>query len=131
MNTKLLFHCCIFTTMMFTFTCAQSSDNKTSISRQHAEYLLNEVITDNKLHNVIDSTYTVIKNEEILIKVIEPILFGIYDKENIEEQKPYKIYDIENYYVVSGSLEKDSFGGTFIIIIDKRNAQILKITHGR
>ena len=101
------------------------------MGRKSAEYQLKEVIANNKLHNIINSSDKIIKNEEILIKIIEPILFDIYGKKNIEEQKPYEINDFENYYVVNGILDKNYKGGTFLIIIDKRNSQVLKITHGK
>ena len=94
-------------------------------------YQLKEVLANNKLHNIINSKDKIIKNQETLISVIEPILFDIYGKENIEDQKPYRINDFENYYVVNGTLDKNYVGGTFLIIIDKRNAQILKMTHGK
>ena len=38
---------------------------------------------------------------------------------------------LENYYVVNGTLDKNYVGGTFLIIIDKRNAQILKMNKGK
>lgn len=110
---------------------AQESDDRIYLGKKNADYQLSEVITNNKLHNIINSENQIIKSEETLIKIIEPILFDIYGKENIERQKPYEINDFEDYYVVNGTLEKGRRGGVFLIIIDKRNAQILKITHGK
>ena len=120
-----------FTFLFFNISCAQNSNNSIYMGRKSAEYQLKEVIANNKLHNIINSSDKIIKNEEILIKIIEPILFDIYGKKNIEEQKPYEINDFENYYVVNGILDKNYKGGTFLIIIDKRNSQVLKITHGK
>ena len=120
-----------FTFLFFNISYAQNSNNSIYMGRKSAEYQLKEVIANNKLHNIINSSDKIIKNEEILIKIIEPILFDIYGKKNIEEQKPYEINDFENYYVVNGILDKNYKGGTFLIIIDKRNSQILKITHGK
>lgn len=129
MNIFFQFYCCIIIVMISTFSCSQNLNDKTAISRENAEYLLKEVIANNKLHNIIDSNYTVIKNEKTLINVIEPILFDIYGQENIEKQKPYKVHNFDNYYVVGGSLESGKSGGNFLLIINKKNAEILKITH--
>ena len=112
-------------------SCAQSTEKRIYLGRENAEYQLKEVIENNKLHNIINSTDKIIKNEKTLIKIIEPILFDLYGEQNIENQKPYEINSFDNYYVVNGTLEKNRLGGTFLIIIDKRNSQILKITHGK
>ncbi|MGV0977438.1 NTF2 fold immunity protein [Empedobacter sp. UBA7494] len=120
-----------FVFLLFNYSYGQDSKNRISLSREAAEYQLKEVLANNKLHNIINSKDKIIKNQETLISVIEPILFDIYGKENIEDQKPYRINDFENYYVVNGTLDKNHVGGTFLIIIDKRNAQILKMTHGK
>ena len=110
---------------------SQDSNNRTYLGKKNAEYELKEVIANNKLHNIINSSDKIIKSNEILVKIVEPILFEIYGKNNIEKQKPYEINDFENYYVMNGTLEKGNIGGTFLLIIDKRNSQILKITHGK
>ena len=129
-NSSLIF-LFILTLIFSNISLAQDSDNRTYLGRENAEYQLREVIANNKLHNIINSTDKIIKTKEILIKIVEPILFDIYGKNNIEKQKPYEINDFENYYVINGTLEKGYKGGTFLLIIDKRNSQILKITHGK
>ncbi len=120
-----------FVFLLFNYSCGQDSKNRIALSKEAAEYQLKEVLANNKLHNIINSKDKIIKNQETLISVIEPILFDIYGKKNIEDQKPYGINDFGNYYVVNGTLDKNYIGGTFLIIIDKRNAQILKMTHGK
>lgn len=120
-----------FVFLLFNYSFGQDSKNRIGLSKEAAEYQLKEVLVNNKLHNIINSKDKIIKNQETLISVIEPILFDIYGKKNIEYQKPYKINDFENYYVVNGTLDKNFVGGTFLLIIDKRNAQILKMTHGK
>ena len=116
---------------LFNFSFGQEVSERIMLGKENAEYQLREVIANNKLHNIINSENIIIKNQDILIKIIEPILFDIYGNKNIEKQKPYEINDFENHYVVNGTLEKNKKGGTFLIIIDKRNCQILKITHGK
>ncbi len=113
------------------FSFGQEVSKRSILGKENAEYQLREVIANNKLHNIINSENIIIKNQDILMKIIEPILFDIYGNNNIENQKPYEINNFENHYVVNGTLEKNKKGGTFLIIIDKRNCQILKITHGK
>ena len=127
-----IFFSIIFVFLSFYNSCfGQEISERSILGKENAEYQLREVIANNKLHNLINSENILIKNQDILIKIIEPILFEIYGDKNIEKQKPFEINDFVNHYVVNGTLEKNKKGGTFLIIIDKRNCQILKITHGK
>ena len=56
---------------------------------------------------------------------------SIKPKKNIENQKPYDIYEIDEYWIISGTLTKGTDGGTFMIIIDSRNYKVLRLTHGK
>ncbi len=96
-----------------------------------AEKELKLALSKESQHNVIDNKSLLIKDSYTAIKVAEPILYSIYGKENIESEKPYETYKIDNYWVIGGTLPKDSSGGTFLIIIDARNSEVLKITHGK
>ena len=110
---------------------ACSQKNRTELGKSYAERELKLALSKESQHNVIDNKIVIIKDSLTAIKVIEPILFSIYRKENIESQKPYECYLIENYWVIAGTLPKDVDGGTFLIIIDARNSKVLKITHGK
>jgi len=89
------------------------------------------VLSGKSQHNIIDNKTIIIKDSSTAINVAEPILFSIYGKNNITEQRPYEIYFIDNYWVLTGTLPKGSAGGTFLIIIDSRNSKVLRITHGK
>ena len=109
--------------------CSQS--NRTELGKSYAESELKLALSKESQHNVIDNKKVIIKDSSTAIKIVEPILISIYGKENIESQKPYESYLIENYWVIGGTLPKDMDGGTFLIIIDARNSKVLKITHGK
>jgi hypothetical protein len=100
------------------------------LGRKYAEEQIKLALTDNAGHNVINSKTAIIKDSLVAIKIAETLLFNIYGKSNIISQKPYEIYHINNYWFLSGTLIKGIDGGTFLIIIDDRNSQIIKITHG-
>jgi hypothetical protein len=110
---------------------ACSQNNRTELGKSHAEKELKLALSKESQHNIIDNKNVIIKDSSTAIKVVEPILFSIYRKENIESQKPYECYLIENYWVIAGTLPKEMVGGTFLIIIDARNSKVLKITHGK
>ena len=86
-------------------------------------------INDSTLHNAIGKD-EIITNEKTAISIAEPLLFSVYGKENIIKQRPYKIGKVQNYWVVSGSLPKPQIGGVFEIIIDSKNGEIIRLTHG-
>jgi hypothetical protein len=59
------------------------------------------------------------------------ILFDRYEKENIEFQKPYQVYFIDDYWIIYGTLPKGYRGGVFSIVFDSWNGKILRVTHGK
>ena len=112
-------------------SCAQEKNQKLILGEKYAKEVLEETLKNNRVHNVIDNKTPIIKNDSTAIKVAESILFEIYGENNIIKQKPYRIYKIENYYVISGTLPKNYVGGTFLIIINSLNSEIIRITHGK
>ena len=86
-------------------------------------------INDSTLHNAIGKD-EIITDDKIAISIVEPLLFSVYGKENIVKQRPYKIGKVQNYWVISGSLPKQTIGGVFEIIIDSKNGKIVRLTHG-
>ena len=59
----------------------------------------------------------------------EPILFEIYGKSKIEDEKPYEVFLINNYWVIRGTQNRFSLGGTFSIVIDARNSKVIRVIH--
>lgn len=111
--------------------CGQTKSNKTILGKSYAEQELKLALTDKSQHNVINNNTVIIKDSLTAINVAEPILFSIYGKENVIKQRPYEIYFIDSYWVISGTLPKEYLGGTFLIIIDSRDCKIIRITHGK
>jgi hypothetical protein len=120
------------TIILFAFSLnACSQNDRSSLGKNFAESELKLALSKESQHNVIDNNNVIIKDSSTAVKIIEPILFSIYGKENIENQKPYETYLIENYWIITGTLPKGMLGGTFLIIIDARNSKVLKISHGK
>jgi hypothetical protein len=95
-----------------------------------ARVKLNSSLTDIKFHSVLNLKEPIIKDSTTAVAVAEPILFGIYGKDNILEQKPYIIRHIDDYWLITGTLHHD-VGGTFFIIIDAMDSKVIRITHGK
>ena len=122
----------IFTFVNHFTSHAQNNRTTTIENRKNAENAINYALLKNANdHNVIDLQYKIIQDSVSAVKIAETILFRIYRKDNIIRQQPYEIHHIKNYWYLSGTLPKKTIGGTFLIIIDDRNSQIIKITHGK
>lgn len=118
--------------LLFSFSACEQhyitdQQQESSASEKKVKYTL----TDTTGHNCVDHKRIIIKNEEIAINVVELILFDMYGEENILDQRPYKVSKVKDYWLIEGSLPKGYLGGTFLVIVDARNAEIIKITHGK
>jgi hypothetical protein len=114
------------------FTINSYAQNKRIVlGEKYAKEELHAVLANKPGDNLVGNKELIVKNSNTAIKIAEAILFEIYGKANIEEQKPYEKYLIKDHWVILGTLPEGSKGGTFIIIIDAKNAQVLKIIHGK
>jgi len=111
--------------------CGQTTNDKFASKKTDAENQLKLALKDTVQHNVIDNKNIIIKDSLTAISISELILFNIYGKKNITNQKPYEIDLIDNYWIIRGTLPKGYKGGNFLIILDSRNSKIIKITHGK
>ena len=90
---------------------------------------LERALADTTKIDILEKNELLIKEEKTAISVAEPILFEIYGKSKIEDEKPYEAYLINNYWVIRGTLNRFSLGGTFSIVIDARNSKVIEIIH--
>ncbi len=65
------------------------------------------------------------------VEYAENILFELYGKEKVESEKPYQIYLINDYWVMTGTLKTGTKGGTFELVFDSWNGKILLLKHGK
>lgn len=121
----------ILFTCSIVFTTYAQESNRVVLGLKNAKAELSEALKTKGIHNLIDNKSAIIKDSLTAANVAEPILFGIYGKENILKQKPYEIFHIDDYWVLNGTLPEDFKGGTFLIIIDDKNSQVIRITHGK
>ena len=72
---------------------------------------------------------TLIKRSSTAVAIAETFLFEFYGKEQILAQQPYEVYYIDGYWYISGTVPHGSDGGGFEIILNAKNAQIIKLIH--
>ena len=115
--------------LMSLTACGQQSKDRTILGIDYAKQELNLALTDKtKKQIVVD---TLIKDKETAIQISEAILFKVYGKDNIVSQRPYETYFMDGYWIIGGTLPKDMLGGTFLVIINSVNGQVIKLSHGK
>lgn len=108
------------------------TNNKIDRSQTFLKKYLNKILTNLKSEpNVIGGNRIIIRDKAELIGFIEPVLFNIYGKSTIENERPYQCYLIGKYWIAFGYLPTSSLGGTFEVVIDRTNLQIIYIMHGK
>ena len=110
------------------FSCGQNFNDRTVLGEQNARQAIKTALADKDTKPFYD---TLIKDKQTAIAVAEPILFKIYGKKNITDQKPYECYLIDDYWYISGTLPKDWNGGVFEIIINSKDGKIINLIHGK
>jgi hypothetical protein len=110
------------------FCCGQNFNGRTVLGEKNARQAIKKALTDKDNKQFYD---TLIKDKQTAIAVAEPILFKIYGKKNITDQKPYECYLIDGYWYICGTLSKGWLGGVFEIIISSEDGKVIKLIHGK
>ena len=111
-------------------SCAKMHE-RSQMSVAQAKKELETALIDTTIHNIIKLKTLLIPDEKTAVGVVEPVLFKRYGKENIIFQRPYQSYLINDYWIISGTLPKEYDGGTFLVILNAKNAEIIRLTHGK
>jgi len=126
---KIFIHSLILLLVMIPLlSCGQDPNQRIVLGEQNARQAIKNAI-NNKEHKPFYDT--LIKDKPTAIAVAEPILFEIYGKKNIVNERPYECYHIDGYWYISGTLPKNSMGGVFEIIISSKDGQVIKLIHGQ
>ncbi|ECG8591238.1 hypothetical protein FNI11_16095 [Salmonella enterica subsp. salamae] len=72
-----------------------------------------------------------ITNSEMAMKLAEIYIERIYGFKTAIEQKPYKVWNKGNEWVIEGaSIHDKKHGGVFSIVISKKNGRVISVSHG-
>jgi hypothetical protein len=118
-----------FAVLVTLVSCEQTIKNRTKLGVEYAKQELYKALTDTNQKQVLVDT--LIRGKESAITIAEVMLYKIYGKDNISAQKPYEINLIDGYWILNGTLPVNMHGGTFLIIINATNGQVIKLTHGK
>jgi hypothetical protein len=110
-------------------SCGQTKNNRSKLGVEYAKRELKEALSNNSERQILVDI--VITDKETAITISETILFKIYGKNNIISQRPYEINKFDEYWVLNGTLPQNMKGGTFLIILNSTNGEIIKLTHGK
>ena len=122
----------IISSLIFSITVySQTKQKHIIVGRQYAENVLKEALLHTSQNGFPKSKSCIIKDSSSAIAIAEPILFKTYSKPDIKSERPYEIYHIDHYWVLMGTLPKEMKGGTFLIILNDKNAQIIVMAHGK
>ena len=119
----------IFIVLILITQTACGQTNNPNPGFEYAKSQLKEALTNKTERQILADT--LISDKETAIAISEAILFKIYGKENIIKQKPYEINKIDEHYIINGTLSDNAIGGTFLIILNAKNSQVIKLTHGK
>jgi len=133
MKTILLFLGVLF----LIFSCSEKIDsNKIFIENQNREYAISEL--QNALENnrtvpesEIDYTAKPIPDSKSAVNVAEKILFEVYGKDEIIEQRPYNLVYQNGYWILNGTRPEPIIGGVFLIIMNSKDGKIIELIHGK
>ena len=91
---------------------------------------LNAFSSEKEIISLEKTPQKLINNEKMVSDVAEAYIKNIYEKDVSENEKPYLIKNENEYWIVSGSLQKNIAGGVFTIKIRKDTGAIDTFTHG-
>lgn len=91
---------------------------------------LNAFSSEKEIISLEKTPQKVINNEKMVSDVAEAYIKNIYGKDVSENEKPYLIKNENEYWIISGSLQKNIAGGVFTIKIRKDTGAIDTFTHG-
>ena len=125
--------------LIFTTVLLFTTNTFGQVPKDSSKYILHKVEADQRLYdalkfkdlpNVIDNKKVIIKDSAQAVNIAEPILFNVYGKKEILNQRPYIALLVDHYWVVMGKQDRGSSSGKrqFIFIIDEMNGNIIKIT---
>jgi hypothetical protein len=116
----------IITALTF-ISCEKSRENSIFLGEEYARKALTEALADTV--DILPADKILIDNEETAIDFAEVVLFKVYGRETIEDERPYEVHKIDGYWIIKGTLPTGYLGGTFEIIFNSKDGQILRLVH--
>ena len=106
----------------------QNYIGRRTFGKDFAKKEIRRFTNDSSQYNAVNKNL-LLKDKKSAIAFIEPFLFNKFGEETIIDERPYEIYLIDNYWWVKGTMSKKAVGGTFKIIVNAVDKEILFIIH--
>ena len=104
--------------------------NASKFEKGWSNFYIEKAINLEKKYDKNLPKYGHINDHKKAIKIAEKNWFKIYGKNKIISERPYQVELLNNkYWIVCGTLPKGYKGGTAVIIIRKKDGQVLGIWH--
>lgn len=117
--------------LLIPFLCFCKTSNWESLQDKVVINSLYEELVLNPENSPLVLKERLISNEEKAVQVAELFLFDIYGKDEIIKQKPYKICQYKDNWIITGSYyDENTKGGVFEIAIDSKTGRIVGVVHG-
>jgi len=118
--------------VLLTFACSKTIQS--SNEKEEKDSLRTFNVSSTPLNydgiNGIDKVEGYVSDANIAVQMAELILFNIYKKELIIEQRPYNVFLKNNsVWCIEGSLSDDMEGGVFYVELRKSDGAVLKVLH--
>ena len=110
-------------------TQGQNFKGRHIFGKKYAHELIKKATNDSAKFNKCDKKKLLLANEKSSLEFAENHLFINSDTESITAQRPYEIYLIDNYWYIRGTLPEHMLGGTFTLIINAVNKNIIFEKH--
>lgn len=72
-----------------------------------------------------------IPDKETATRFAEVILFKTFGEDKIKDERPYEIYRIDGYWILSGTIPVGYDGGGFEIIFQSTDGKVISLKHYR
>ena len=119
-------HFFVFTSI-FLLPFISHSQKHTILGAGVAKEELKKALTEKRERQVIVDK--VITDKQTAIAVAEAILFKIYGRAQIVNERPYETYFINGYWVLNGTLPEKMLGGGFLIVLNAKDGRVVRLTH--
>lgn len=104
---------------------------RTSSGEEVAKQFLEEAQKGQLESSAYFKANPLISDKETAAALAEVVLFKVYGKENIIDERPYEVYKINQYWILFGTLPRDMKGGTFQIALDGTDGRVIGLIHGK
>lgn len=108
------------------------SDAISIVNSEPAPFVIVEAPFDLDTIQTVSQEDDLLPTAAIAVQAAEEVLFQRYTKENIIEQRPYRVR-LRNkaIWCIEGDLDPMMEGGVFYIELDKHNGAVLSVSHGK